>query len=193
MLGTWFVCITIGMCFSLTTHYHYMYIRYEKRISRVMAVNVLSGFYTFSLIVALIAYLYIFAQYAKSGRNRNINPKNQQEDGEVRENFMEIRLKSSSQRKSTRRVSFRKRGPSALRKISTIRNYTSWVGRTFRTSNFHIPFLLIFTYLVLTVVPSITRSFMYLQVNPLKITQGGYIILLKLVDVFFIVTSTFSI
>ena len=48
------------------------------------------------------------------------------------------------------------------KKLSTIRNRTSCVFRAFQTSNFYVPFLLIFTYLVLTVVPSITRSFRYL-------------------------------
>ena len=48
------------------------------------------------------------------------------------------------------------------KKISSIIRYTSWIGRVFKTTNFHIPFLLISTYLVLTVIPSITRSFLYL-------------------------------
>ena len=47
----------------------------------------------------------------------------------------------------------------SIRKMS---EKTSWLVRSFSTTKFHIPFLLMFTYLALTVIPSITRSIRYL-------------------------------
>ena len=75
VIGTWVLCILIGISFSLFTTFEYMYVRYKAKISRIMAVNVLSSFYSISLVIALIAYLYIFIQYSKSVRNRVKNPK----------------------------------------------------------------------------------------------------------------------
>ena len=147
VIGTWVTCIVIGVSFSLITHYHYMYVKYEAEISKIMSVNVLSFFYTASLLIAFVAYVYIFIQYSKSTRNRSLNPKTQVEN--------QIYSKDNCEQNISVRICRKL----SSKKISSIRNTTSWVVRTFRTSNFSIPFLLILTYLVLTVIPSITRSF----------------------------------
>ena len=155
-----------------------------------MAVNVLSFFYTMSLVVSVLTYTYLFVQYTTSKRNKTINPpppprmrkmgeqrdpatvitsddKRKRKVGEQRdpatflsfEDTDSLRQNIQEQQDSTRRSSQR----SSLRRISIAAvEQTSWVVRSFSTTKFYIPLLLIFTYLVLTVIPSITRSFRYL-------------------------------
>ena len=174
VVGTWTVCVFIGVIFCVWLIADYKYVKYDAKISRIMAVNVLSFFYTFSLVVGVLTYVYLFVQYTTSKRNKTINPR-KRKMGEQQNPFL------TSDHLSSLRQNLPENHPSlgqnlaanvstsriiryfSLRKIFTaVAERTSWLLRSFSTTKFYIPFLLIFTYLILTVVPSVTRSFRYL-------------------------------
>ena len=142
---TWVVCILFGVGMSVFTTFHYTYVRYEARISRLMAVYVLTTMYAASMLISLVAYVYIFTQFGKSLRNRSLNHKSDKEES----------TKLNQTHENTHKNWYSK-------KLMSLSNYASWVRLTFKSSKFHIPFLLILTYLIMTVVPSVARSLHFL-------------------------------
>ena len=145
--GTWIVCFIFGGSMTAYTAFNYMFVRYEaRRIYRWMTIYVLSSLYTASMVISFVAYVYIFTRYEKSLKNQILNLKGDTEEESIMLN---------QTRKNTRTKWYSK-------KLTSLNNYFLWLRKTFECSKFHIAFLLILSYLVLTVVPSVARSLHFL-------------------------------
>ena len=67
--GTWIVCFLFGGSMTAYTALNYMFVRYEFQICRLMTIYVHASLYTASMVISLVAYVYIFTRYEKSLKN----------------------------------------------------------------------------------------------------------------------------
>ena len=113
---TWVISISIGFFFCLLTYFKFDYVRNKAKISKIMAVYVLSSFYVLYLVFAVISYILIFAKYLITER-----------------------------------------------RLSTSQGENRAVITNQHRPRFTLCILLVITYVVLTVLPSLTRAGLYIR------------------------------
>ena len=131
--GTWLVNIIISMGAALFTFLHCHHVIYEINLSRILSVYVLSIFYSIFLIFAVVTYVCMFLKYATSRRESMMNP-------------TELRMSARKRRK----------------KPSVVKRKSFTLFNLFIRSKFFTSIVLVLTYLVLTVIPSLVRTMFYL-------------------------------
>ena len=130
---TWLVNVVLSLTMSLFTFFYFHYVKHEIKLSKILSVYVLSVFYGLFLVFAVATYACMFFKYATSRR--------------------ESMMSAPSQLRVLNRPP---------RKHSNMRRKSFTLFNLFIRSKFLVSVVLILTYLILTVIPTLVRTVFYL-------------------------------